>query len=212
LLSLDYRRTLEPDPIKTLVVVEQGTARYLITPENNSANFDRNKAPDAPVMLFARTTKEIIGNAQVRVFNELRGQQTGMSDPVPIEIVADPIPAEIVGVNVSSQGELAHLQQMYDLATQAGHKFPDYDPASDYLTIRVRKIDLNPRYVRITLTQNEKQFVLGPQNFSSFSNDTLIVRLPAGLKNGEATITIENRGVDAFSEPAAKTFELCCIR
>lgn len=211
LLSLDYRRTLDPDPTKTMVVIEQGTARYLITPERSSVDFDRNRAQDAPVMIFMRTTKDIIGKAQVRVFNQLRDQQSGMSEPIPIEILSEPLAPEIGGVNVATQKELAHLRQMYEMATRAGSKFTEYDPASNYLTIRVRGIDFNPRYVRISLAQDKKTFTLAPVDFSSYSNDVLVVRLPRELKAGEATLIIENRGVDSFSPAASKTFEVCCL-
>jgi len=53
MLSVDYLRTLAPDPSQTLVSIEQDTARYIAKPEGNSALRMPNKSPDAPVMLMA---------------------------------------------------------------------------------------------------------------------------------------------------------------
>ena len=87
MLSVDYLRTLAPDPSQTLVSIEQDTARYIAKPEGNSALRMPNKSPDAPVMLIVRPTRQIIGPAQVRVFNSLKGEQGGLSPAIPVEIV-----------------------------------------------------------------------------------------------------------------------------
>jgi hypothetical protein len=71
-------------------------------------------------MFFVRTTKEIIGKAQVRIFNQLRGQQTGMSEPVAIEILDEPLPPELLGVSESTASDLAPLRQRYEIQTRAG--------------------------------------------------------------------------------------------
>src|SRR5438552_18973349 len=56
MLSVDYLRTLNPDPSQTLVAIEHDTARYIVKPETNSALRMPNKPPDAPVMLVVRPT------------------------------------------------------------------------------------------------------------------------------------------------------------
>lgn len=209
MLSLDYRRTLEPDPAQTVIVIEQDNSRYIVPVEQSSLKFGP-RAPDAPVVFFVRTTNAIIGKAQIRIFNQLRGQQTGMSDPIAIEIVDKPLPPELLGVSESTAVDLAHLRQMYELQTLAGRDFPDFDPLGKYLTIRIKGIDYNPRFVRITLTQDSRSFTLGPQDFSSYSNDVLIVRQPIDLKPGRVKLSIENRGIESFSVPVTRTFDICC--
>ena len=209
-LSIDYRRTIEPDPANTLVAVEQGNARYVLKPEKSTAVIDRNKAQDAPVLVIVRPNAQIVGKAQVRIFNELRGQQTGASEPSAIEIVAEPTSPELLGVRESTPADLARLRQMYELQTRAGRKFPDYDPQRKYLTINVKGIDFDPSHVRITLTQNSRSFTLTPADFSLYSNDVLIVRSPQDLAAGAVKLTIQNRGIESFSAPAGETFEICC--
>jgi len=66
----------------------------------------------------------IIGKAQIsEVFNTLRGQNGGMSEPASIEILDEPLPPELFGVTESTDGELAPLRQMYEIQTRAGRKF-----------------------------------------------------------------------------------------
>ena len=87
MISIDRRRTLEPSPKDTRVIIEQDNARYFATIERNSALVGPSREPDAPVALFVRTTRELIGHVQLRVQNSLRDEQTGLSAPVPLEIV-----------------------------------------------------------------------------------------------------------------------------
>jgi hypothetical protein len=209
ILSLDYRRTLDPDPTKTIIVIEQGNARYIVPVERSSLKFGPRDS-DAPVVFFVRTTKEIIGKAQVRIFNQLRGQQTGMSEPVAIEILDEPLPPELLGVTESTASDLAPLRQRYEIQTRAGRPFSEFDPQRKYVTIQIKGIDFNPNFVRVTFEQAGRRFTLEPVNFSSYGNDTLIVRQPKELKAGPVKITIENRGADTFSVPVSKTFEICC--
>jgi hypothetical protein len=208
LLSLDYRRTLDPDPPKTVVVIEQGSARYIVSPEKSSLMF--SPRPDAPVLFFVRTTRQILGKAQIRIYNQLRGEQTGMSEPVPIEVLEEPLPPELLGVSESTETELAPLRQMYEIQARAGRTFPDFDPQRKYVTLRVKGIDYNPNYVRITFEQEGRRFTLASGDFSLSSGDILIVAQPKELKPGPTKITIENRGVDSFSAPVSRTLEICC--
>ena len=210
ILSLDYRRTLDPDPAKTVIVIEQGTARYIVPVEKSSLKFGPRET-DAPVLFFVRTTKEIIGKAQIRIFNQLRGQQTGMSEPVAIEILDEPLPPDLLSVSESTAADLAPLRQRYEIQTRAGAAFPEFDPQRKYITIHVKGLDYNPNFVRVTLEQEGRSFMLRPVDFSSYLNDTLIVLQPKQLKAGPVKITIENRGADSFSVPVSKTFEICCI-
>jgi len=207
-LSVDYLRTLAPDPSQTLVLVEHDTARYIVKPERNTALRSPNKSPDAPVALIVRPTREIIGPAQVHVFNALKGEQGGTSPGVPIEIVDEALPPEIISVGESTDADLAHLRDMYETERRAGRPFPPYDPQSRYLTIRGRGIDPNPRFVRMVLEQNGRSVTLGLADFSYASVELLIVRLPRSATPGSASMTIVNVGADSVSVSVTKTFEV----
>lgn len=208
LISVDHRRTLEPSPKETQVIIEQENARYFATIEQNSALIGPSKDPDAPVAFFARTTRQIIGRVQIRVLNPLRGEQTGLSAPVPLEIVDEVLPPELFSVSESTEAELASLRQMHATQKEAGKDFSPYDPNRRYLTIRVRGIDYNPKFVRITLEQSDQKFTLSPDDFSLYSNDALIVRMPEGLTRGDVKLTIENSDGDRYSTPVSKSFVL----
>jgi hypothetical protein len=209
MISIDQRRTLDPAPKDTQVVIEQNNARYFATVEQNSALIGPDKAPDAPVGMFVRTTRELIGRVQLRVLNPLRGEQTGLSAPVPLEIVDEVLPPELTSVGEATESDLAAQKEMYRRAKEAGKEFTSYDPLRRYLKINVRGVDYNPNFVRITLEQAGKKFMLAPSDFSSFSGEGLLVRLPFGLTAGEVKFTIENSGGDdRYSTPATKTFVL----
>lgn len=208
LLSIDQRRTLEPSPKETQVIIEQGNARYFATIEKNSALFGPSKAPDAPVGIFVRTTRQLIGRVQIRVLNPLRGEQTGMSEAVPLDIVDEVLPPELISVSEATEADLTQLRYMYAAQQEAGTAFSPYDPSRRYLMIRGRGIDYIPKYVRITLEQGAQKFTLTPADFSMYANDGLIVRLPKGLTGGNVKFTIENSGGDRYSTPVTTTFVL----
>lgn len=206
LISIDRRGTLEPSPKETQVIIEQDSARYFATIEQNSALIT-GKASDTPVAMFVRTTRQLIGRVQVRVLNPLRGEQSGLSEPVTLEILDEVIPPELISVSESTDAELAALKQIYETQKQAGKEFSPYDPNSRYLTVRTRGIDYNPRFVRITLRQADHDFTLMPSDFSSYSNEGLIIRLPRSL-TGKFDFTIENYNGERYSTPATKSFVL----
>jgi virulence-associated protein VagC len=208
MLSIDQRRTLEPSPKETQVMVEQDNARYVATIEKNSALVGPSKAPDAPVGLFVRTTRQFIGRVQIRVLNPLRGEQTGLSAPVALEIVDEVLPPEVTSVSESTDSELERLRQMQAMQKEIGKDLPIYDPDRRYLTIRGTGIDYNPKFVRITLEQADQKFTLLPRDFALYSNDAVIVRLPKDLKDGDVKFTIENSGGDRYSAPVTKSFVL----
>jgi len=207
-ISVDHRRTLAPSPKETQVIVEQGDARYFASIEQNSALIGPSREPDAPVAFIVRTTRQLTGRVQVRVLNPLLGEQSGMSAPVPLEIVDEVLPPEVSGVAESTDAELDRLKQMYAAQKEAGREFDAYDPNRRYLTIRAHGVDYNPKFVRITLEQADRKFTLSPSDFSLFSNEALIVRLPKGLTGGNVKFTIENFGGDRYSTPVTKSFVL----
>jgi virulence-associated protein VagC len=208
MISVDQRRTLEPSPKETKVVIEKDNARYFATIEHNSALIGPSKEPDAPVAFFVRTTRELIGRVQLRVLNPLRGEQTGMSAPVPLEIVDEVFPPVLTSVSESTDADLARLKQMYETQKQAGREFREYDPSRRYLTVKVRGVDYNPKFIRITLEQGGEKYTLSLEDLSSYSGEALIVRLPKELNAGEVKFTIENSDGERYSTPATKTFVL----
>ena len=209
MLSLDYRRTLNPDPAKTVIVIEQDSARYIVPIEKSSLKFGPAES-DAPVLFFLRPTSQIIGKAQIRVFNQLRTEPSGMSEPVPIEILSEPLPPSLLEVRESTAADLAPLRQKYELQRSAGRTFPEFDPDRKYVTLHIKGIDFNPNYVRITFEQSGKTYTLKFADFSSYGEDRLIVRQPKELTGGPTRVTVENRGSDSYSVPVSKTFEICC--
>ena len=206
-LSIDRRRALEPSPKETQVIIEQENARYFATVEKNSALIT-GKERDAPVGLFARTTRQLIGRVQIRVLNPLRGEQNGLSAPVTVEIVDEVLPPELSSVSESTDAELARLKEMYEAQKQEGRPFTPYDPNRRYLTLRGSGIDYNPKFVRITLEQADQKFTLSHDDFSLYSSDGLIVRLPKGLTRGNVVFTIQNSGGERYSTPVTKSFVL----
>ena len=208
LLSVDQRRALEPDPAKTIVFIEQNGALYAATIERNSALTKPNPQPDDPVALIVRTSRQIVGPAQVRVFNSLRGEAAGTSESVQIEILQDVQPPEVFGVGESTEADLAALRRMSEIQRQADRQFPEFDPSRRYLTIRTTGIDYNPQFIRITLEQAGRSYTLSFADFSSFAGDLLIVRLPRELRTGTVNFSIANLGIGNSSTPVIKTFHL----
>ncbi len=208
ILSVDYLRTLNPDPAQTLILIEHETARYFLKPESNSALRLPDKRGDAPVMLIVRPTREILGPAQIRVLNSLKGEQGGTSPAIPVEIVDDVLPPEIVSANESTDADLARLRDTFEIQRAAGRTFRPYDPNSRYLTIRGRGIDPNPRFVRIVLEQNGQSVTLELADVSSISPELLIVRLPKTATAGPLKVSVANVGFEKFSEAATIIFEL----
>jgi hypothetical protein len=142
------------------------------------------------------------------VLNPLRGEQTGLSAPVPLEIVDEVLPPEVSSVSESTDAELERLRQMDAMQKEAGNDVHMYDPNLRFLTIRGQGIDYNPNFVRITLEQADQKFTLSLTDFATYSNDALIVRLPKDLKAGNVKFTIENSGGDRYSTPVTKSFVL----
>jgi hypothetical protein len=208
MLAVDYLRTLNPDPGQTLIVIEQGTARYVVKPDKNSAEHMPNWTADSPVLLMAHATRQIIGPAQIRVFNSLRGEQGGLSAPKSIEIVDDVLPPDVTSVAESTDADLARLRQMYEIQSQAGHPFPEYDPKRVYFTIRGNGFDPNPNLVRVTLEQDGRRVTLTYADFSFYGGSFLILRVPRGFTAGRLTMSIEHRGLDSFSASVIRNFNL----
>ena len=208
MLSVDYLRTLNPDPAQTLVSIESDNARYLLKPESNSALRGPNKTADAPVLIIVRLSSEIIGLAQVRVMNSLKGEQGGTSAPVSIEVVNETLPPEITSAAESTESDLARLRETYEIQRAARKPFSAYDPASRYLTIKGRGLDPNPRFVRIGFEQNGQTGNLGLADVSYASTDLYIVRLPANASAGSVKVSISNVGAQGPSVPVVMTFDL----
>ena len=209
MLSVDYRRTLNPDPSKTVVAIEQGNMRYIVPIERSSIKFGPQNA-DAPVLFFVRTTQQIMGKAQIRIFNQLRSEPSGLSNPIAIEIVNEPVAPQLIEARQSTEADLAPMRQRYEMQKAAGGKVPVWDPSAKFVTLHIKGLDYNPKYVQITFEQSGNTYTLNPMYLSSYSEDRLIVRQPKELKPGAAKIVIQNRGIDSLSTPVSATVEICC--
>ena len=208
MISVDHVRTLKPDPKQAMVMFEQGGVRYLVKPEMNSAVFNPTKDDDSPLLLIARPTRQIIGKAQVRVFSASRGEQGGLSTPTPVEILEEVTPPELTQVAEATDAELMPLRQMYEMQKSAGREFPEFNPGSRYLALRVKGLDMNPQFIRVSLEQDGVHKTLQFGDFSSLSGDLFIVRLPKGFHKGTVTLSVQNEGAEKLSEPAMAKFEL----
>ena len=207
-LSIAHARGLDPDPSKTLVIVEQGNARYLVQPETNNVGsipeFDRADT----AFLIVRPTRQIIGAAKVRAFNLLRDEALGSSEAIDVEILDAVLAPEIIDVREATAAELETLRKLYEFQSQAGRAFPEYDPNERYLQIRANGLDFDSSHVRIRLQQEGFSATLSPADFSLHKGDQLIVRLPKGFHPGSLTLFAENRGADTFSKAVSKDFKL----
>jgi hypothetical protein len=212
MISVDRRRALDPDPSKAVVVFEtpDGASSIQVRPDKNSAVLKPDTPPDAPVLLIARAPQQITGTARVRLLNPARADyEGGSSEPAEVEVVADAIAPELLGVAESTATDLARLRQMYDDAARAGRRFYAYEPGARYVTIRARGLDYDPRFLRVRMEQEGRPAVtLAPGDFSLFSDDSLIVRVPKELGAGAVRLTVENRGASGYSPPVVRTFEL----
>jgi hypothetical protein len=211
MISVDRRRALDPDPSKVLVVFEaQDGTRYAVKPEMNSAARGPDAGPDAPVLLAVRPTRQIIGAAEVRLLNPSREEYAGASsEPAAVEVVDEVLPPALISVAESTRAELAQLRQMYEAQASAGRPFTAYDPSARYVTIRAAGLDYNPGFLRVRMEQEGGAAVtLGPGDFSLFSDNSVIVRVPKELGAGATRVTVENRGEKGYSAPAVMTFEL----
>jgi hypothetical protein len=92
----------------------------------------------------------------------------------------------------------------------AGGKVPVWDPSAKFVTLHIKGLDYNPKYVQISFEQSGNTYILKPMYFSSYTEDRLIVRQPKELKPGAAKIVIQNKGVDSLSTPVSATLEICC--
>jgi hypothetical protein len=212
MVSVDRRRTLEPDPSKAVVVFESpdGAWSYKVKPEMNGAVRGPDRGPDAPVLLIARVPKQLTGAVRVRLVNPARAEaEGGTSEPAQIEVVGEALAPELLGVSEASPDELARLREISAAQQQAGINVPPFDPSRRYVSIRANGLDYNPRFLRVRVEQDGRgAFMLGPGDFLLFANNSLVVRVPKEIGAGSVRLSVENRGAAGFSAPAVKTFEL----
>ena len=94
------------------------------------------------------------------------------------------------------------------MGARPGQEFAEYDPKSRYVAIRAKGLDYNPNFYRIRFEQAGRTVTLAFADLSLAAPETLVVRVPAKIGPGPVTVSIENRGGDAFSVPVVRTFEL----
>lgn len=203
-LAVFDSQRLKPDPLKTVVIIEQDSRQVELKPEMNSAAY----ADNSIALLSVRFGDELHGKVLVRVLNPAIGRPAGLSDPIELEIVDEVVPPIISKVSEASQQDLAVLSEMRDQVLKTGREFQEYDPRSRYVTIRATGLDYNPNFLRIEFRNNARSYVLKFEDFSLTTGDRLVVRLPNQIQPGPVQITIQNRGLDRLSEPVIATFEV----
>lgn len=207
-LTIDAK-WLEPDPSKTLIVLEQGAKRVELKPEMNSAALQTGVTERMPAVLVARVKNaEIRGKVTVRVYNPARGERDGLSEGTPVEIVDEVVPPLAIKVSEAGKQELALLRALRDEKLKQGREFQDYDPDARYVTIRAIGLDYNPNYIRIKFEQGGWEFTLKYKDFSLNVTDLVVVRVPDAIKPGPARITIQNVGWRGLSDPVITTVEI----
>ena len=206
-LSVDRRRALEPDPSKVFVLFESpdGVSSYKVEPEINSAVMMSTLPPDAPVFMIVRAPKELTGEVRVRLVNPARADYEGASsEPAQIEVVEEALAPEVLGASEASADELARLREL-----GAAPPDPSMAPSLRFVTIRVRGIDPNPKFVRVQFTQEGRATVaLAENDFILHTAEAVIVRLPKGIGAGTVRVSVENLGASGYSAPSAATFQL----
>ncbi len=212
MISVDRRRSLDPDPDKTVVVFEtpDGAWSFKVKPEKMSAARAQAASPDAPVLLIVRVPKQITGDVRVRLHNPARADYEGASsEPARIEVVPEVVAPEVQGVAEASAVELSQLRQISAAQAADPRVRPAYEQGVRYASIRATGLDPDPRYLRVRMEQEGRGAVtLERGDFALYSNDAVIVRVPKGFGPGTVTVSVENRGSTGYSAPVVKTFEL----
>jgi hypothetical protein len=211
MISVDRRRSLDPEPSKAAVVFEaQDGTRHTVKPEMNSAVREPGGSPDLPVLLIVRAPEGLTGAARVRLLNPARADYEGAeSEPAEVEIVSEPVAPEVTSVAEASEAELAQLRRLAEAQSRDPRVRPVYESSARYISIRGTGFDPNPQFLRVRLEQEGREAVtLGRGDFSLYSHGGVIVRMPKGFRPGVVRVSVENRGADGFSAPSVRTFEL----
>ncbi|MEW6211917.1 MAG: hypothetical protein AB1631_26410 [Acidobacteriota bacterium] len=207
MISVESRKSLGPNLTKTLIVLEQNGRRYRIKPELNSATNLPAALAEAGVLLIGRIGGEVTGKVEVKVLNPSHGEEAGLSEGLPLEILDEVLPPENVSVHQSSDIELGPLRQIHEVMQRTRGTSP-YEPGARYLTIQAAGLDYNPDYVRIEIEQNGRVVRLKKEDFSLSIPRMMIVRLPDSIKSGQTQVSISNQVKDRVSEPVKRTLEI----
>jgi hypothetical protein len=206
-ISVDRRRSLDPDPSKAVVVFEtpDGASSHKAVPEINSAAIMPSMPPDAPVFIVVRAPKELTGAVNVRLVNPARADYEGASsEPTQIEMVAEALAPEVQGASEANADELSRLREL-----GAAPPDPRLAPSLRFVTIRVRGLDPNPSFLRVRFAQEGRATAtLVKEDFVLHTGESVIVRLPKGFGAGTVRVSVENLGAAGYSAPALATFQL----
>lgn len=206
-VSIDAK-WLDPDPSKTLIVLEQGSKRFEVKPEFNTATHRARLSELAPAVLFVRLQEDLLGKASLRVHNPARGERDGLSESVPIEIVEEVVPPLAIKVGEAEKQDITMLRALRDARLKQGRDFPEYDPQARYVTIQAIGLDYNPNYIRVKFEQGGRQFTLKYEDFSLTMGERLVVRVPDAIQPGSIKLTVQNKGKGRWSDPVIATVEI----
>ncbi len=191
---------------RTRLWLSQDGRRIELKPEINSALQQGLPFRSGPALLIVRVGGELTGKVLVRVYNPARGEEGGMSDGVPIEIVDEVLPPVVSDVSEASRQDISQLSSLRQRALSAGLEFREYDPRRKYVAIQATGLDYNPNFRRIQFEQGGVTYTLVYDDYSLSMPGRLVVRVPEGFSPGPVRVTIQNRGAAGFSNAITRTF------
>jgi hypothetical protein len=209
-LLVEKRTQLEPDPAKTTVILDQAGERHRLRPENNSATFSgtARRLPNEPVMLRVRIPTNLSGEYKIMVFNPALGEEHGLSDGIPLEIVNKILPPSSVVIRESTNEDVEPLRRMREASIKAGREFRDYDPENRYLTIQANDLEMHPQNLFVQLQWEEKTYQLKFEDYSLATQMWIVFRLPDDVKTGQLQVSVANRTAGGQSETVTQTVEI----
>lgn len=193
-------RMLLPVPSDAKVVVVSAGQRVTLDPKWNTATERAQSDPIMPAVLLIRLPEELLGKANLQISNP-NLPQGGLSEAVPIEILDEVVPPEVTNVSESSERDLMPLRMMWSRLKEAGQEFENFNPASRYVTIRARNLDMDPAGVFVQFKQGNNTVTLDDADFSMTMGTFLIVRIPGSILQGRAEVTVANRVGSRLSSP-----------
>ncbi len=204
-LLIEKRVNLEPSPGNARIVIEQENRSYELKPLFNSA-IDASqgkttppmKESEMPVFLVVRLAPEVIGKVTVRILNPAQGPEAGLSNGLPLEIMADVTAPSSIEAQEVLRSEIEALNKQ--LKSAQGVQ-PQLSPRKRYIKIRAEELSLGG-FPEIRFEQAGQVSTYTDLQNLLVINDTLYLALPDKIEPGEMIVYVANRVEDRASVPA----------
>ncbi|HWQ33345.1 MAG TPA: hypothetical protein VNQ79_10860 [Blastocatellia bacterium] len=205
-LLVENRVNLEPTPGRTLIIIEQENRRYELKPLYNSAVNEPQSAggssplkeSDLPVFMAVRLGPDVLGEVTLKVLNPAQGPEAGLSNGLPLEIIADVIPPSVIEAKEALRSEVEALNQA--LRSAQGVQ-PQLDLSKRYIRMRAEGLSLGD-FPEIRFEQAGHVSVYRDQQNLLLMDETMYLALPDNIEPGELVISVANRAGDRVSVPA----------